>query len=74
MDQRRPKKKIPKTKAKRSRWNSFPKFLARSRAMVWRRKSLFDRLEYLIVKITILILALIAAIKLIAVELRFFFF
>jgi hypothetical protein len=42
--------------------------------MVTPRKTLFDRLEYLIVKITILILAVIAAIKLISLELRFFFF
>ena len=42
--------------------------------MVAPKKTLFDHLEYLIVKITILILAGITAIKLIAMELRFFFF
>jgi hypothetical protein len=37
------------------------------------RKSFLDHLEYLIVKITILILAAIGAIKLISAELKSFF-
>lgn len=42
--------------------------------MVMLGKNLFNHIEYLIVKITLLLLALIGAVKLILLELKAFFF